>query len=267
MTNIVIAGCCGRMGRIVLETALADKDVNIQGLFEHPRHDSVGKDAHSILGLPQSKLKIGGSAAEVAGNGDVIIDFTSPAGTLAYLEAAKKVKAKMVIATTGFKEDDLNRIKTAADTVPMVMAPNMSIGINVLLSVVNTLAHKLGPEYDMEVIEAHHNQKKDAPSGTALALAKAVAAGRGLDFEKSAVYGREGITGERKPEEIGIHAVRGGNMVGEHTVLFAGPAENIEVRHNAYNRSLFAQGALRAAKFLGDKDKGFYDMQDVLGLR
>ena len=199
-------------------------------------------------------------------SGAVIIDFSTPASSLAALAIARRKGAGMVICTTGFNPEEKRAIAEASAEMPIVLAPNMSIGVTLMFRVAEMVAKVLGPDFDVEIVEAHHNQKKDAPSGTALGFAEAVARGHGVDLEAKAVYGREGLTGARPKGEIGIHAVRGGDIVGDHTLLFAGDGERIELKHVAHSRQTFAQGALKAALFLRGKPPGLYTMFDVLGI-
>jgi len=264
--NVIVAGCCGKMGRQIIEVLLQDAEVLIKGVFEHPRNSNLGRSFKEVFGqdLP---LFIEKDVARVAAAGDVIIDFTERESTLNTLRIAEQARCKMVIGTTGLQESEMQELKRIAQRTALVQAPNMGIGVNLLLDVVERMSTLLKEEYNIEVWEMHHNQKKDAPSGTALALAEAAAQGRGTSLKGVAVHGRQGITGARKQNEIGIHSLRGGDVVGEHGVIFAGPGEKIEIRHSVSSRSVFANGALLAAKFLQKKDKGFFTMQEVLGIK
>ena len=232
------------MGRALLESVAASGDVTLAGSFD------IGGDVRAAL-----------AAA------DVLIDFTRPEGTLEHLSACLEAKRAMVIGTTGFDAAQLARIREAAREIAIVMAPNMSVGVNVALRLVEVASRSLGPDYDIEVFEIHHKLKVDAPSGTALKLGEVAAKARGAALEKDGVFARHGTTGERKGGTIGFSVARGGDIVGDHTVFFAGPGERLEVTHRSSSRATYAQGALRAARFLAGKAPGLYDMQDVLGLR
>jgi 4-hydroxy-tetrahydrodipicolinate reductase len=266
--EIVVMGARGRMGQMVLAAcakAMRDRrpaPLSVLGAVEAKGAPGVGQKL-SIDGLD---VALGDSLEAVVRPGCVIIDFTSPESSLAALETAVRAGAAHVLCTTGFSPEQKRRIEEAARKVPVVFSPNMSIGVTVLFKAVETVARALGREFDVEIVEAHHNQKKDAPSGTALGFAEAAAKGMDVSLESSAVYGREGMPGARPKGQIGIHAVRGGDIVGDHTVLFAGDGERIELRHMAHSRQTFAQGALRAALFLKGKKPGLYTMTDVLGL-
>ncbi len=265
--EVIVMGAKGRMGQMILSACAQSAQspetaVKVIGAVEAPgggfRGMSVGGD-----GIDATVVD---DVAEVARPGSVIIDFTAPSATLKTLEKAVSSRTGMVIGTTGMQESELAIIREAAKTIPIVMAPNMSLGVNLLCKVVELVASRLGMDFDIEIIEAHHNQKKDAPSGTALALAQAAATGLGVSLDEAANYGREGLTGARPRGEIGIHAVRAGDIVGDHTVLFAGAGERLELKHVAHSRQTFAQGAVKAALFLHGKAPGFYTMVDVLGL-
>ncbi len=268
MVEIIVMGARGRMGQMVLAACaklLREKSpapLSVIGAVEAKGAPGVGQK----LVVDGLEVKLSDSLESVVRPGCVLIDFTSPESSLAALEVAERSGAAHVLCTTGFTAEQKQRIDAAAKKIPVVMAPNMSIGVTVLFKVAETVAKVLGHDFDVEIIEAHHNQKKDAPSGTALGFAEAVARGLNTSVEESAVYGREGMTGARPKGEIGIHAVRAGDIVGDHTVLFAGDGERVELRHVAHSRQTFAQGAVRAALFLKGKRPGLYTMVDVLGL-
>ncbi len=254
------------MGQMILEGCVKAQirqpgSLNVSGAVEAKGSPYVGQKAFEGL-----DVKVQDSLESVLKPGAVVIDFTSPESSLAALEIAEKVGAAYVLCTTGFTAEQKQRIGRAALKIPIVWAPNMSIGVTVLFKAAEMVARTLGGDFDVEIIEAHHNQKKDAPSGTALGFAEAVARGLDVSLEDVAVYGRQGIIGPRTKGEIGIHAVRGGDIAGDHTVLFAGEGERIELRHMAHGRQVFAQGAIRAALFLKGKPPGIYTMVDVLGL-
>ena len=265
--DIVVLGAKGKMGQMVLQACARRLSgpmpgLRVAGAVEFPSSPHIG----APVGVDGLDLSITGEAEPLLSPKAVIIDFSSPQASLAALAAAVRKGAGMVICTTGFSPAEKQAITEASSKIPLVMAPNMSIGVTLMFRVAEMVAKILGPDFDAEIVEAHHSQKKDAPSGTALGFAEAVARGHGTDLSAKAVYGREGQTGARPRGEIGIHAVRGGDIVGDHTVLFAGDGERIELRHVAHSRQTFAQGALKAALFLKGKAPGMYTMFDVLGL-
>jgi 4-hydroxy-tetrahydrodipicolinate reductase len=210
---------------------------------------------------------VGQDIAQALGTSDVLVDFTRPEGTLAHVRACQAAKRALVIGTTGFEPAQLDQIRAAARDIAIVMAPNMSVGVNVTLKLVELAAKALGPDYDVEVFEIHHKLKVDAPSGTALKLGEVAARARGASLDRDGVFARHGVTGERKAGTVGFSVARGGDIVGDHTVFFAGPGERVEITHRSSSRATYAQGAMRAAKFVAAKPAGFYDMQDVLGLK
>lgn len=265
MLKIVIVGCTGRMGHALLEGVFADPELALHAALDRGDSPSIGRDSGEQFGRATG-VKVTSDIKAIEG-ADVLIDFTRPEPSLQYLEACEVAGVKMVIGTTGFTVEQKARIAQASQHLGIVFAPNMSVGVTLLTNLVQAAAKVLNEGYDIEVIEAHHRHKVDAPSGTALRLGEAAAAGAGRDFDKVALYAREGITGERDPDSIGFATVRGGDIVGDHTVLFAGIGERIELTHKASSRATFALGALRAAKFLRDKKSGLFDMQDVLGLK
>ncbi len=267
MANIIVAGAAGRMGVRIINTINETEGVNFTGAFEHPDSPNVGKDAGMVAGIGECGVKISGALEDIADSGDVIIDFTIPAATLGNLKKAAAAGKAMVIGTTGFTEDELAEIRKTAESMRIVLAPNMSVGVNVMFKIAAEMAKILGSEYDIEIVEAHHRLKKDAPSGTAIGLAKKLAEATDRDLEKTGVYARHGIIGERTDEEIGIQTVRAGDITGDHTVIFGGIGERLELTHRAHNRNNFAKGAVRAAKWIVNRDAGLYDMQDVLGLK
>jgi len=253
--RLVIAGAGGRMGRALIEAVLRSGDLRLAAAVEARGSPLIGKDAGELVGAPCG-VKIAADFSE----GDCLIDFTRPEGALAHLEQCLTRGMRMVIGTTGFSAAQSKRIA-------IVQAPNMSAGVNVAFTLAETAARTLGGGYDVEIIEAHHRHKVDAPSGTALRFGEAVARALGRDLSRDAVHGRKGEVGERDPRAIGFHAIRGGDIVGEHTVLFAGEGERLEITVRSASRATYAAGALRAARFLQGKASGLYDMQDVLGLR
>jgi 4-hydroxy-tetrahydrodipicolinate reductase len=264
--KLVIAGAGGRMGRTLIEMALASGDLKLAAAVEVPGSPVIGRDAGELVGHPCG-VTIASHFADGVAKGDCLIDFTRPEGTLAHLEQCLKKGVRMVIGTTGFSAEQDERIAAAAGKIAIVKAPNMSAGVNVAFRLAETAARALGDGYDVEILEAHHRHKIDAPSGTALKFGELVARALGRDLARTAVHGRKGEVGERDPKAIGFHSVRGGDIVGEHTVMFAGEGERVEITVRSGSRATYALGALRAARFLEDKERGLYDMQDVLGLR
>jgi len=264
--NVVIAGCTGRMGRALLEAMLAATDLRLAAALDRPGSPALGRDAGELVGV-QLGVPVSDDVAAALKDADVLVDFTRPEATLGHLAACRRAGVAMVIGTTGFDTAGRQAIRDAAADIPIVFAPNMSVGVNLVLKLLDTAARVLAEGFDVEIIEAHHRHKVDAPSGTALAMGEVIAQALQRDLRTCAVYGREGVTGERQAQTIGFATVRGGDIVGEHTVLFAGLGERVEITHKASSRMTFALGALRAARFLADKDNGLHDMQDVLGLR
>ena len=265
MIRVAVAGAGGRMGRMLIEAVLAADGLQLSGALEVAQAPALGHDASAFLGHA-SGVPIGADLRAGLAGAQVLIDFTRPEGTLAHLAVCRELGVNMVIGTTGFSVAQKAQIAEHAQHVAVLLAPNMSVGINVVLKLLDVAARALNEGYDIEIIEAHHRHKVDAPSGTALQLGEAVAAALGRDLKACAVYGREGVTGERDPSTIGFATVRGGDIVGDHTVLFAGTGERIEISHKASSRATFAQGALRAARFVAQRRNGLYDMNDVLGL-
>ena len=264
--NITIAGSSGRMGRTLLEAVTQALDMRLAAALERSGSPYLGKDAGELIGASCGVAVTDDFVAALSGS-DVLIDFTRPEGTLAHLTVCRAKGVKMVIGTTGFSVEQKEELKAAAKDIAIVFAPNMSVGVNVTFKLLEIAARALNEGYDIEIIEAHHRHKVDAPSGTALHMGEVVAQTLGRSLAEVAVYGRQGVTGERTPATIGFATVRGGDIVGDHTVMFAGTGERIEISHKASSRATFAVGALRAARFLADKRNGLFDMQDVLGLR
>ena len=267
MTRIAISGVSGRMGRALIEACHRGSGMRLGAALDRPDGTAVGADAGELAGLGRLGVRVEGDLHKALDQFDVLVDFTRPEATLGYLEICRKAGKKLVIGTTGFDAAGKDRIAAAARDTAIVFAPNMSVGVNLSLKLLELAARVLGEDVDVEIIEAHHRYKVDAPSGTALRMGEVVAAALGRDLKDCAVYGREGVTGERARSTIGFATVRGGDIVGDHTVLFAGDGERIEIAHKASSRMTFAKGALRAALWLQDRRAGLYDMQDVLGLR
>ena len=267
MTNrITIAGASGRMGQMLIEADRASDDWVLTGALDAPSSPALGADAAAFLG-PQSGVAITADLAVGLANADVLIDFTRPEGTLAHLRVCRALGVNVVIGTTGFTDLQKGEIAAAAKDIAIVMAPNMSVGVNVTLKLLEMAAKALSTGYDIEIIEAHHRHKVDAPSGTALKMGEVIADALGRNLKDCAVYAREGVTGERDPSSIGFATIRGGDIVGDHTVLFAGTGERIEISHKSSSRVTYAQGSLRAARFLRDQKTGLFDMFDVLNLK
>lgn len=266
MIRATVAGAAGRMGGHLVKLIAQTDGIELVGALERPGHVSVGQDAGEVAGIGSLGVPISERLDACLDAADVVVDFTSPAASMAHLDAVCRVNKAIVIGTTGFREAQRAEIQSRARQGRVFLAPNMSVGVNVLLKVVGHVARLLGDTYDVEIVEAHHRFKKDAPSGTALALAESVAKALGRNVAADAVHGRQGAIGERSANEIGIHAVRAGDVVGDHTVIFGGLGERIEIAHKATSRETFARGALRAALWLPSQPNGFYTMMDLLGL-
>lgn len=266
LLNIAVAGSTGRMGRAIMETIAEADDLRLSAALEQPGNPHLSQDAGSLTGTPCGAVISSDYASALPGS-NVLIDFTRPAGTLAHLAVCRQAGIKMVIGTTGFSPEEKEIIRDAAKDIAIVFAPNMSIGVNILFRLLEIAAQALPEGYDVEIIEAHHRHKVDAPSGTALHMGEVIAQAQGKNLGKVAIYGREGHTGERAADTIGFSTIRGGDIVGDHTALFAGIGERLEITHKASSRKTFAAGALHAARFLATRKSGLFDMQDVLGLR
>ncbi len=264
--NICVAGASGRMGRMLVEAILNADDCTLTGALDVPGSPALGTDPAAFLGK-DSGVRITADLAQGLQGADCLIDFTRPEGTLAHLKVCEQLGVKLVIGTTGFTDAQKTEIADAARRVAVVMAPNMSVGVNVTLKLLQMAAKAMSTGYDIEIIEAHHRHKVDAPSGTALKMGEVIAEALGRDLKDCAVYAREGVTGERDPSSIGFATIRGGDIVGDHTGLFAGTGERIEVTHKSSSRVTYAQGSLRAVRYLSGQSAGLFDMFDVLGLR
>jgi 4-hydroxy-tetrahydrodipicolinate reductase len=264
--KVAVAGASGRMGQMLIEAIRNSGDCVLAGAADIASSPSIGNDAAAFLGHASGVPVSADVRAAVAGS-EVLIDFTRPEGTLAHLRACRELGVNAVIGTTGFGPGQKEQIADAARDIAIVFAPNMSIGVNVTMKLLELAAKSLSSGYDIEIIEAHHRHKVDAPSGTALKMGEVIAQALGRSLDDCAVYGREGVTGERDPLTIGFSSIRGGDVVGDHTVLFAGTGERIEITHKSASRSTYAQGSLRAVRFLAGKRSGLFDMFDVLGLK
>lgn len=267
MIRLGINGAAGRMGRALVAASEGDSEVALVAAIDHPQSASIGTDAGVLSGIGNINVPIVDSLDRLSGTVDVMVDFSAPQATLQCLWWCRTHGQRMVIGTTGFDPGQREQIETAAAEVAIVWAPNMSIGVNLLFKLSELAATALGDSVDVEIVEAHHRHKRDAPSGTALRLGEVIAAALGRNLAQCAVYGRQGQTGERDRQTIGFETIRAGDIVGEHCALFAGAGERIELVHRASSRSTFALGAMRAARWVMDQDSGLYDMQDVLGLR
>lgn len=264
--QIAVAGASGRMGQMLIQAIDGADDCTLAGALGNVGNQVIGQDAGAFVGLPTgvvitSDLHLG------LQHSSVLIDFTRPEGTLRHLRVCRELGLGAVIGTTGFSEAQKSEIATIAKEVAIVMAPNMSVGVNVTLKLLEMAAKALSTGYDIEIVEAHHRHKVDAPSGTALKMGEVIATALGRDLKDCAVYAREGVTGERDPSSIGFATIRGGDIVGDHTVLFAGIGERIEISHKSSSRATYAHGSLRAVRFLAGRQSGLFDMFDVLGLR
>lgn len=263
--RIAVTGAAGRMGRTLVQAVHESGDLTLGAAYEHADSSLLGADAGELAGVGRLGVAVGSATAMNAADFDALIDFTTPAATLANAEFCARHGRRLIIGTTGIDEAGRERIRAAAGHTAILMAPNMSVGVNLAFRLIELAAAVLGDEVDVEVIEAHHRHKVDAPSGTAVRMGEILARTLDRDLREVAVYGREGITGPRSRETIGFATVRAGDIVGDHTVLFAGAGERLEITHRAHSRMNFAQGALRAARFLAERERGLFDMQDVLG--
>jgi 4-hydroxy-tetrahydrodipicolinate reductase len=266
MHKVAVAGASGRMGHMLIEAIRASGDCQLAGAADQASSPAIGNDAAAFLGLA-SGVPVTADIRAALAAAEVLIDFTRPEGTLEHLRACREMKVNMVIGTTGFTEGQKAQIEDAARDIAVVISPNMSVGVNVTLKLLELAAKSLANGFDIEVIEAHHRHKVDAPSGTALKMGEVIAKAAGRELKDCAVYAREGVTGERKAGAIGFSAIRGGDIVGDHTVLFAGNGERIEIAHKSSSRQGYAEGSLRAVRFLAGRKSGLFDMFDVLSLR
>jgi len=263
--KVIVVGAAGKMGGRVIHIIKETPSVKLFRAIERSDHPSVGKDIGEVIGLGKMGVILESSLKK--GEGDVIINFSSPQASLESLEFAKGAGLAIVIGTTGLSSEQMDKVKELSKSVRCVLAPNMSVGVNVMFRIVQEVAKVLGPEYDIEILEAHHRLKKDSPSGTAVKIGELISGAIGKDFGKVGVYGRKGMVGERTKDEIGMQVIRAGDIVGEHMVLFGGIGERLEIIHRSHSRDNFARGAVRAALWVVTQPNGLYDMQDVLGLR
>jgi len=263
---IGIVGCAGRMGRMLIRTVAGTDGVRVAGGTEREGSEHLGDDLGTLAGLPAMGIAAGADADALFAGVDAVLEFTTPGATLEHAKLAAKHRKIHVVGTTGLGKDDVAALRRCAAETAIVFAPNMSLGVNLLLALVEQTARSLGEDWDIEIVEMHHRMKVDAPSGTALGLGRAAAKGRGVDLDEAAVRSRDGVTGARKAGTIGFATLRGGDVVGEHRVLFAGAGERVELAHVATDRAIFARGAVRAALWANGKPPGLYSMKDVLGL-
>jgi 4-hydroxy-tetrahydrodipicolinate reductase len=269
MIKAVVTGAAGRMGSRIINVLSTAEDIRLSGAVERKGHPLLGQDSNGPAGLPAGGVLtvITDDLSTALKSGDVLIDFTFPEISLEHIKACAEQGKPIVIGSTGFSKDQLETVRNYVQNIPCVLSPNMSVGVNVCFKVLADIAKTLGHDFDMEIVESHHRMKKDAPSGTAIRMGEVLAGALGRDFRQVANYHREGVTGERTKDEIGMQTIRGGDIVGEHTVYFIGMGERIELTHRAHTRDMFARGAVRAAKWVVGKKPGLYDMQDVLGLK
>jgi 4-hydroxy-tetrahydrodipicolinate reductase len=267
MINVIVAGAAGRMGSRLVALIKESTALHLVGAIEGKGHHALGEDAGERAGCGKAGVPITDDLSALLVRGEVVIDFSAPEATLNHLRVVAQQRRAMVIGTTGLAGQELEELKSLVSQVPCVFSPNMSVGVNLIYKVISEMAKTLGDDYDIEVIEAHHRLKKDAPSGTALKIAEVLARAVNRDLNQVGVYARKGLIGERKKQEIGIQTIRAGDIVGDHTILFGGMGERIEVTHRATSRDTFARGALRAAQWVVEQRPGLYDMMDVLGLK
>ena len=267
MVKAIVAGAAGRMGGRIIHMLEGSQDIVLAAAFENPGHPAVNRDVGEVVGLPKKNIPVAASLKEILNAGDVVIDFTHPGISLEHLKQAAAAGKAMVIGTTGFSAAEIEEINKLAKDTKVVLAPNMSVGVNLMFKVVADIAGILSSGYDVEIVEAHHRLKKDAPSGTAMKLAQVIAGALNRNLDEVGIYARQGMIGPRTDAEIGIQTLRAGDIVGEHTVMFGGIGERLEIIHRAHNRDNFARGAVRAAHWIVAQAPGLYDMQDVLGLK
>jgi 4-hydroxy-tetrahydrodipicolinate reductase len=266
VVELVVAGAAGRMGGRLIALARDAGDLRVRGAFERPGHPAIGKDAGEVAGAGHLGVPIAADPAPLLTSGRVLMEFTAPEPTLEHLQLVAARGGGAVVGTTGLQPVQVEEVRRLATRAAILFSPNMSVGVNLAFRVLALMAKALGDDYDVEITEIHHRMKKDAPSGTAAKMAEVVAEALGRRIEDAGVYGRHGLTGERTTKEIGVHALRGGDVVGEHTVVFSTAGERLELTHRAHSRDTFAHGALRAARFVATAPPGLYSMHDVLGL-
>ena len=264
MIKVIVCGGCGKMGSKVAQLIYKNENMKLTGIIESFSHPNQGKDWGTTVGIGETKIIISNNLGKIIQEADQVIEFTNPEASLQHLEIATKYKKTMIMGTTGFTAEEINKLNQLAKGIPFLLSPNMSLGVNLLFKLAAETAATLGDEYDIEIIEAHHRFKKDSPSGTAKKLAQEITRIKDLNINDVAIYGRKGITGEKSKTEIGIHSIRGGDITGEHTVMFTAIGERLELTHKAHSRDTFAYGTIQAIKFMQGKPAGFYEMKDVL---
>ena len=264
MIKVIVCGGCGRMASKVAQLLFQDNQMELLGVVESPAHPDIGKDWGETMGFGNTGIKISSDFEGMIQGADLIVEFTNPKISLQHLKIASKYSKTMIIGTTGFSVKEIDEMKKISQNIPFLFSPNMSLGVNLLFKLAADTAVSLGDGYDIEIVESHHRFKKDAPSGTAKKLAQEIARAKNINLNDVAIYGREGMVGERKSGEIAIHSIRGGDIVGEHTVMFTALGERLELTHKAHSRDTFAHGTIQAIKFMQDKPADFYEMKDVL---
>lgn len=264
MIKVVVCGGCGRMASKVAQLIYQDNELKLTGIVESPTHPDIGKDWGATVGQGKTGIMVVDDLEAIIQDADQIVEFTNPKVSLQHLEIVAKYKKTMIIGTTGFSAEEIAKMKSLSQNIPFLFSPNMSLGVNLLFKLAAETAVSLGDSYDIEIIESHHRFKKDAPSGTAKKLAQEIAKAKNINLDEVGIYGRQGLIGERKREEIGIHSIRGGDIIGEHIVMFTALGERIELTHKAHSRDTFAHGTIQAIKFMEGKPASFYEMKDVL---
>jgi len=266
MVKVIICGGRGRMASKIAQLVFQNDQMKLIGIIESPNHPDIGKDWGMLTGHGKSKIQISSDLESIVQQADQIVEFTNPMVSFHHLEVVARFKKTMIMGTTGFSGKEIEKLKNMAKNIPFLFSPNMSLGVNLLFKLAADTAVSLGDEYDIEIVESHHRFKKDAPSGTAKKIAQEIARAKHINLDDVAIYGREGMVGERKKGEIAIHSIRGGDIAGEHTVIFTALGERIELVHKAHTRDTFAHGTIQAIRFMVDKPVAFYEMKDVLNI-
>ena len=264
MIKVIVCGGCGRMASKVAQLIYQDSELKLMGIVESSTHPDIGKEWGATVGQSKTGIMVVDNLESIIQDADQIVEFTNPKVSLQHLEIVAKYKKTMIIGTTGFSGEEIEKMKSLSQNIPFLFSPNMSLGVNLLFKLAAETAVSLGDSYDIEIIESHHRFKKDAPSGTAKKLAQEIAKAKNINLDEVGIYGRQGLIGERKREEIGIHSIRGGDITGEHIVMFTALGERIELTHKAHSRDTFAHGTIQSIKFIEGKPAGFYEMKDVL---
>ena len=264
MIKVIVCGGCGRMASKVAQLIYQDSELKLMGIVESSTHPDIGKEWGATVGQSKTGIMVVDNLESIIQDADQIVEFTNPKVSLQHLEIVAKYKKTMIIGTTGFSGEEMAKMKSLSQNIPFLFSPNMSLGVNLLFKLAAETAVSLGDSYDIEIIESHHRFKKDAPSGTAKKLAQEIAKAKNINLDEVGIYGRQGLIGERKREEIGIHSIRGGDITGEHTVMFTALGERIELTHRAHSRDTFAHGTIQSIKFMEGKPASSYEMKDVL---